>query len=226
MGKKKTSKGLIVSIILLTLLVVGLTGYIVYDKVLNSDKEEKNEKSYDLKDSEEKTEETMKFKSYEIGDKIVLTDSSNWNVIEVSTEEDEFVTLLSMNNINDNNSIAFKEATNYMNTTYKNNLITKLGTSSNDIKEIRLLSVDDISKLSGISVKNLIPGTSLENGITPPYLYESETITSSIDKDCPIMICSMDPEYYDTNPGRICIGTQTDKFPIRPVITISKEYIK
>ena len=165
------------------------------------------------------------YNSYSVGDKVSLSDSSVWNVLESSTKDDEFVTLLSVSNIN-NNSIAFTEASNYITTTYKDDLISKNNATDKDIKEIRLISLEDISKLSGISTSELIPGKSLENNSTPAFLYESQTITSKIEGNNPIMICNPIPEFHETNPGRICIGTQTDKFEIRPVIVISKQYIK
>ena len=40
------------------------------------------------------------------------------------------------------------------------------------------------------------------------------------------MVCNAVPEQYESNPGRMCIGTQTNIFPIRPVIVVSKDYIK
>ena len=239
---KKNENGIIV---LLIILVIALGGYIVYDKIISSKAEEtgvndNNTNSNDngLNDSKEKedviddtnkneqNQEIITYKVYNLGDKVNLLDSSNWNVWESSAENDEFVTLINSDNINKYNSITFKEAPTYVSTTYKSNLITSLNANNDDIKDARLLTLEDISKLSRIEVNNLVPGVSLENNVTPSFLYQSTTITSKIDEnDCPIMICESIPN-YPNNQGRICEETQTDKFQIRPVIIISKKYIK
>lgn len=227
--EKKNGKGSVIAIIILAILVLALGGYIVYDKVISNKNTETNTEDVNKTNNNSNNtvdQEQTIFKSYNLGDKVNLLDSSNWNVLETSSENDEFVTLLSIDNINTNYNITFTNALSYISTTYKTDLATKLNANSSGIKEARLLTLDDVSKLSGIDVSSLIPGASLENNVTPAFLYQSETITSSVDQDCPIMICSAVPEYYETNPGRICMGTQTNVFPIRPVITISKNYIR
>lgn len=236
---KKNENGIIV---LLIILVIALGGYIVYDKIISSKAEEtgvndNNTNSNDngLNDSKEKedviddtnkneqNQEIITYKVYNLGDKVNLLDSSNWNVLEGSSENEEFVTLMSVDNINKDRSITFRNAPTYVSTTYKSNLIANLNANNDDIKDARLLTLEDISKLSGLEVNNLDAGVSLENNITPSFLYQGTTITSKIDEnDCPIMICESD--MY--NSARICEGTQTDKFEIRPVIIISKKYIK
>lgn len=226
-NEKKNNNGLIAALVILSILVLGLGGYIVYDKVISNKNVESNNQNIDSSNSNSKNkiEQQKTYKSYQVGDKVSLIDSSSWNVLDNSTESDEFVTLLSIDNINKEYNITFKNASTYISTTYKSNLITKINANNDDIKETRLLTLEDISKLSGIEVSKLVPGESLENNVTPSFLYQSETITSSIDKDCPIMVCNAVSENYETNPGRMCIGTQTDVFPIRPVIKISKKYI-
>ena len=199
----------VVLIVIITILLIASLSFIAYDKLIKK--------------------QDYNFKAYNVGDNVTLTDSSRWSVLSSSSGDSKYVTLIKDENINDDFSIKFKDANNYLSTTYKNNLVSGLGAKSDEITEVRLLTLDEISKLSGISVSNLLPGTSLENDITPSFLYQSTTITSEIDEyDCPIMICGYfySPGYNEDGPARICEGTQTDTEPIRPVITILKEYIR
>ncbi len=225
-AEKKNNKGLIGLVVVLVIMVLGLSGYIVYEKMISNNNGEQNINQKD-NNSEKEIKQQKTYNSYKTGDKVSLSDSSNWNVLDDSTESDEFVTLLSVDNVNKDYSISFKEAPNYISTTYKSNLITSLNASADDIKEARLLTLEDISKLSGIDVSKLIAGTSLENNITPEFIYYRPTITSEIDEnDCPTMVCGDIDDTHTDRPGRICEGTQSDKFPIRPVIKIAKKYVK
>ena len=226
MKTEKNSKKVLIIIVVLSILVLGLGGYIVYDKIIsNQNIDSSNNNNKTGIEQEIKQQET--YKSYKIGDSVNLLDSSNWNVLESSTENDEFITLLSDDNVNKDKNIKFKDASTYISTTYRSNLITKLNATSNDIKETRLLTLEDISKLSGIEISKLTAGTSLENNVTPEFIYHRATITSEIDEyDCPTMICGDIDDTHTDRPGRICEGTQTNIFPIRPVIKISKNYIQ
>ena len=55
--EKKTNKGLISLVVALTIIVLGLGGYIVYDKVLNIDKNNKEANVKKCKNNEDATEE-------------------------------------------------------------------------------------------------------------------------------------------------------------------------
>ena len=224
--ENKNNKGLIVLIVILIIMVLGLGGYIVYDKVISNKSTDNNEINNKQANEAKEGEQQKSYKTYKIGDAITLLDSSQWNVLKDSNEEDEFVTLLSVDNINNEYKITFTDAPTYVSTTYKSNLLSSLSANNTDIKESRLLTLEDISKLSGIDASKLIPGEILENNITPAFLYQSETITSSVDQNHPIMVCNAVPEHYETSPGRMCIGTPTSVWPIRPVITISKNLTK
>lgn len=236
MEERNNNTGLIVLITVLIMLVLGLVGFIVYDKVINktnepntgeNNKVENNEENKDSNENIDKEAEEDKQTNvaYKVGDRVTLIDSSVWHVIEDSATDNDFVTLLSSNNVNENYTITTSNAANYISTTFKNSLIKKLQASNNDIKEARLLTLNDVSSLSGISVGKLQPGTSLENGKTPEFLYEGVTMTSEYDEfDCNIMVCTNDGDA--TSPGRMCAATGSDTWPIRPVITISKKHVK
>lgn len=232
MEERKNNTGLVVLVTVLVMLVLGLGGFIVYDKVINNTNEPNSGENNDVENNDsnenidnEVEENKQANRGYKVGDKITLTDSSVWYVMEDSSTDNDFVTLLSSKNVNENYTVTISNAANYISITFKSSLTKKLQARSEDIKETRLLTLDDVSSLSGISVSKLQPGISLENGKTPEFLYEGITITSEYDQfDCNIMICTNDGNA--TSPGRMCASTGTDTEPIRPVIIISKKYVK
>lgn len=236
MEERNNNTGLVVLVTVLVMLVLGMGAFIIYDKVINKTNEPNTEENNKVDNTEENNdsnenidneaeEDKQTNVAYKVGDKVTLTDSSVWHVIEDSSTDNDFVMLLSSKNVNENYTVTISNAADYISTTFKNNLIKKLQASSNDIKEARLLTLNDVSSLSGISVGKLQPGTSLENGKTPTFLYEGVTMTSEYDEfDCNIMVCTNDG--HVTSPGRMCASTGTDTEPIRPVITISKKYVK
>ena len=229
MERENNNTALAVIITLLVVIILGLVGFIVYDKVIKDTNEPNNNvtdnnNTTDQSDNENNEQGRV---AYQIGDKVTLTDSSTWHVIKNSADTEDFVSLLSSENINKYYTVTINNAERYLSTTYKTNLIKSLEANDNEIKEVRLLTLKDVSELSGINESQLQPGKSLENGKTPEFLYKSDTMTSSFDEfDCNIMVCSAVPEHYETSPGRMCAATGSDTWPIRPVITISKEYIR
>lgn len=97
MEKKNT--GLVVLVIILFLLVVGLSGFIVYDKVLSSDKKESSSKeNINDKDGNIDTDDDKNIKgndankSYKLGDSIILPSLSNvdYSVIGFPGESRDF----------------------------------------------------------------------------------------------------------------------------------------
>ena len=162
---------------------------------------------------------------YKVGDYVTLVNHTSWSVMANTNKDNQYVTLISDENINDSYRISYKKASEYLSTTYKNNLIKRLKASADEIKEVRLINLNDISKLTGISVNQLVPGKVIENKNTPLFLYEGDTITSNTSNGLPIMICTLVSESTTNDPGRICLGEDGEYFDIRPVITISKKYI-
>ena len=173
-----------------------------------------------------KTDNNNSKRTYKIGDLIFLKNNTTWGVINNSSETDEFVTILSDDNINESYSISYKNAQNYVSTTYKNKIEKAFKTTGADIKEVRLLTMNDISRLSGISVNELVPGKSIINKKTPSFIYDTETITSDISNGLPLMICGAVSESTENNYGKICLGNNSEYFAIRIVMTINKKYIK
>lgn len=222
-GYDKHNQDLIMIIGILVLIIIGLGIYIFYDKgwIFSSNRNDVNE----IEENTVPIEEEQQNLSYKIGDVVILKNSTLWNVMEESPESNDFVTLLSSENINDG-TIVVNNAENYVTTTYKNKLQTELNASNSDILESRLLTLEDVGILSGIATTSLQIGTTLENNITPQFLYKQDTITNFFNKNNPVMVCSPIVEYRKINSGRLCLGIQTGSLPIRPVIKISKKYIQ
>ena len=91
----ENNKGLVVLVIVLIIIILGLGGYVVYDKIFASKTVENNMQA----EENNNVEQQKNYKSYNIGDKVDLLDSSQWNVLEKSDTDSEFVTLLSINHL-------------------------------------------------------------------------------------------------------------------------------
>ena len=104
-GKKRT--GLIVAVIILAVLVVSLSGYIVYDKFINTTKEEpKKETKTDVSDSTETTISNMTEEIKKLGESI-----GAYTVYRGKTSEGEYtLTLFSLGDKN-NGFFSLVEAT-------------------------------------------------------------------------------------------------------------------
>lgn len=203
-------------IVVLLLFIVGISIFsfsLKFTSKNNANKKSNNEEIINEDTSVDYNNKT--YKVYKSGDSIKLSDNSSWHVIKDSSSNEEEVTILSDNDIGKINT---KDVENYLEETYYNQLQENLSIDDNSISNIRLIDIDDIMTLTSLS--NITVGTKMEKqGLE--WLYSKSTLTSYIEDSKPILICSKDGE----NPARICIGKDSDIFPIRPVITISKNYI-
>ena len=82
-------------ILILSLLVIGLGSYVIFDKVINKKVDNNSSAENGKLDSENIQENTNTFKSYKKGDEIILSDNSKWLVISDSDENTDYVTMLS-----------------------------------------------------------------------------------------------------------------------------------
>lgn len=179
----------------------------------NTKKESNDEEVINEDTSVDRSNKT--YKIYHLGDSIKLSDNSSWHVINDSNNDEDEVTILSDDDIG---KINVNDIDIYLEETYYNQLQENLGAIDTSISNIRLLDVDDIMTLTGL--KDIISGTKIEKqGLE--WLYAKSTLTSYTEDSNPILICSKDKD----NPARICIGKGSDIFPVRPVITINKNYI-
>lgn len=160
------------------------------------------------------------FKNYKIGDTITLKDNSNWYVIEDSTSDDAYIVLLSPNNINDG-SINYQNAENYLETTYRNQVASSLKINPSDFI-VRLISLYDISIVSGINEEQLDVNSVIQNNKTPKFIYDSINLTNYTDEEGkPVLICP------NNGNAILCSGNPPlNPWPIKPVIELSKDYIK
>lgn len=235
-NKQKNEKGLKIATVIACVVAVCGIGFGVYCLIESNNKtqeisnlktqiEEQNRIIAELNEQDNNSQEGLQNKSYKVGDLVTLKNGTSWNVIENSDIDNDSIVLLSVDNINTSRNVKISEVKNYLLNEYKNSIAEQLGSNV----DVRLLTLDDISELSGIASSSLVPGTSLENGTTPEFLYKTTTLISDDSNmllgENPIVICAAVPEYYETSPGRICMSTQTDTEPFRVVITMAKKDI-
>ena len=206
-------------IVVLILVLIGVSIYAVSSRIFSKEKTPKQENDTEvIEEDTSVVESDIKNTTYEVGSSVILIDSSYWHVIEKSNNDDEYITLLK--DIPLDYNIVYNQVNNYLNTTYKAELQKNLFLEDDDLLNLDILSlsqVEDILKTTSLEV-----GTSLENS-SYSWLYAKTTLTSDIDNNnLPILICSRE----NNDIAKICVGTKEDSWPIRPVITIKKAYIK
>lgn len=171
----------------------------------------------------------IKPKEYSIGEKIILNDYSKWHVIEESSSNDDYVTLLKDKIINIeknnqvldmvNNKVLFdpndENIKYYLDTIYKKEL-EKNNIKLGDNGEIRLITLNELLKLGNYSYKN--------------YNYYQTTTPTWLNTNVPwwtMTPFSSDSTYY-VYKGNIYFAKDknTTRAGIRPVIKVLKSNIK
>ena len=110
------------------------------------------------------------------------------------------------------------EIDNFLNTTYMKILKDNLSALSTDIKEIRLINTEDIKNITGLDTIEL--DTTIEN---VDWLYTEKTVIGSTSSNnLPLCIGKHD----ELEAGKLSEVETEDLLPVRPVITISKDYIR
>ena len=255
--ENKNNKGLIVLIVILIIMVLGLGSYIVYDKVIANDKTINDSTN----NSDNVSKDEASYKSYNIGDKVTvkLNDSTEatFYVLKQSSETEQDVTLFAEKNIGTgafNND--YSEGNEYKGSLIESKL-NELTSSWTNVKEKRLITVDEIKSTGLTETKNedrcidggcpadytyvkensflLYPGKDFEKN----HLYEfywtmtkvnNSEITGNTNRYVYYvdMSGSIDSHIVGYKPGGEWNpdGTFFTNFGIRPVIVISKEYVK
>lgn len=255
--ENKNNKGLIVLIVILIIMVLGLGSYIVYDKVIANDKTINDSTN----NSDNVSKDEASYKSYNIGDKVTvkLNDSTEatFYVLKQSSETEQDVTLFAEKNIGTgafNND--YSEGNEYKGSLIESKL-NELTSSWTNVKEKRLITVDEIKSTGLTETKNedrcidggcpadytyvkensflLYPGKDFEKN----HLYEfywtmtkvnNSEITGNTNRYVYYvhMSGSIDSHIVGYKPGSTenKDGTFFTNFGIRPVIVISKEYVK
>lgn len=156
------------------------------------------------------------YKNYKIGDQVTLIDSSNWHVIKDTSTSEESITLLKDDKID--TELKKDEIDNFLNTTYMKILKDNLSALSTDIKEVRLINTEDIKNITGLDTIEL--DTTIEN---VDWLYTEKTVIGSTSSNnLPLCLGKHD----ELEAGKLSEVTADDLLPLRPVITISKDYIR
>lgn len=86
-------------LVILSMIIVGLCGYLAYDKMLNKEELKENSQSQNEANIDDETNETDKkqedkYKKYEVMENIELKDGSKWIVIKNSDENSDYVTAI------------------------------------------------------------------------------------------------------------------------------------
>lgn len=163
---------------------------------------------------------TQTYKKFKIGDSVTLGDNSKWYVIEDSKEDEAYVVLLATTNINDG-TLTPQNAEEYLDNKYKASLAKTLKVDAQELI-IRLISLNDLSILSGISEEQLDVNSVIQNDKTPKFIYETINLTNHTDdNDKPVYICP------NNNKAILCTGDYTAKnLIIKPVLEISKDKVE
>ena len=158
---------------------------------------------------------TIVYSGYKKGEKVELSDSSNWHVIEDSNVNEEYVLLLKDEKIN--KSITKQVVDDYLQNEYKEEIVNSLECGEEDIQNIRLLTSTDIKNITGINPIKI--GIDI-NKDKYDYLVLSKTLTNMIVNTNPVIICEEEGKYT------LCEGKIEEEYEIRPVIKINKNYLK
>ena len=181
-----------------------------------SNKENNSDTVVEQKKDTSVDDNSVIYKSYKIGDQVTLIDSSNWHVIKDTSTSEESITLLKDDKID--TELKKDEIDNFLNTTYMKILKDNLSALSTDIKEVRLINTEDIKNITGLDTIEL--DTTIEN---VDWLYTEKTVIGSTSSNnLPLCIGKHD----ELEAGKLSEVTTEDLLPVRPVITISKDYIR
>lgn len=243
-------------IVVLTVMVLRLTSYIVYDKVVKNNKISNNSTIDD-----DVSKDEVSYNSYNIGDKVTvqLNNSTEaiFYVLKQSSENDEEVTLFAEKNIGTeafNND--YSDGNEYKGSPIERKL-NKLTSSWINVTKKRLITVDEIMATGLTETKT--ENRCLEYDCTADYTYVKENtfllyprkdletyqinefywtmtkednLNSTSNTNCYVYLVDMsdsiDSHIVGYKPGGEWNkeGKYIDYFGIRPVIIISKEYIK
>lgn len=190
-------------IIILSILVVCLSGYIVYDKVLVNKDDKNNENGND----KQQTVVENKYKQYRAGDTVKLKNNTEWIVLTDSGNDMDYVTILSRTQFDIDSNYYDELSNEYYNRSddweFSNSkMYNYLKIIQKDIPadfkkidgyEIRLISVDEIIKMDNLFQYNSETGS---------YNYQGDNVNkdliglSTMDKaKCGMGKCA---QYYTT----------------------------
>lgn len=233
---------LIIVIVILSLLVVGLGGFIVYDKILNTSNTITDNKTNG--DDSIDDNNTIN-KKYSVGDEITFN-NEKWNVIKESTENDDYVVVLKSAVLNELNGKPFYECpaeddngincNMKMSNDYKDSVskkyfeetyINQLG--KQNLKKVnnyfvRLITIEELRDL-GCDTNNKCdkaPSWLLSNSISWTMSYASDTPTMDASK-ANVYAFGYDNYFESSDIQILGVGSTMN---VRPVINLLKSSIK
>ena len=205
-------------IIVLVAIIVLVSIMAIADHITNNNDNTKNNNDTVVEQKKDTSvdDNSVIYKNYQIGDEVTLIDSSKWHVIKDTSSKEEYVTLLKDGKID--TELKKDEIDNFLNTTYMKILKDNLSALSTDIKGVRLINTEDIKNITGLDTIEL--DTTIEN---VDWLYTEKTVIGSTSSNnLPLCIGKHD----ELEAGKLSEVTNDDLLPVRPVITISKDYIR
>lgn len=205
-------------IIVLVAVIILISIMAITDHIIKkpSDKENNDDTVVEQKKDTSVDDNSVVYKSYKIGDQVTLIDSSSWHVIKDTSTSEENVTLLKDDKID--TELKKDEIDNFLNTTYMKILKDNLSALSTDIKEVRLINTEDIKNITGLNTIEL--DTTIEN---VDWLYTEKTVIGSTSSNN-LALCI--GKHDELEAGKLSEVTAEELLPLRPVITISKDYIR
>lgn len=209
-----------------TWIIVGIVAFITFilvfivsNMLVNGGKKKNNPVP------EEKPAEKEKYEKYKIGDAITLKDDSTWHVLYESKDSSEYVTILSDEDVNTSN-VLYGNVNSFLKGTYKSKLVSDLKADFSEIQETRMLAYLDLANISSAKSSEFEPEVEIKKFDIPEFIYATDTITDTVYRvevsSNPVMICAK----KDDKEARFCLGDSSKANAIRPVIVISKKYIK
>lgn len=205
-------------IIVLVAIIVLVSIMAIADHITNNNDNTKNNNDTVVEQKKDTSvdDNSVIYKNYQIGDEVTLIDSSKWHVIKDTSSKEEYVSLLKDGKID--TELKKDEIDNFLNTTYMKILKDNLSALSTDIKGVRLINTEDIKNITGLDTIEL--DTTIEN---VDWLYTEKTVIGSTSSNnLPLCIGKHD----ELEAGKLSEVTNDDLLPVRPVITISKDYIR
>lgn len=172
-SKNKNDLLLVIGILLVLVLLLG--GYIVYDKLLSSSE---NGKDVKIEDKTDEVDQKNTYKSYDVGDKVKVKLNNSlemtFYVLKQSSDNEKLITLFAEKNIGtsafNNDS---KDGNEYKGSLIENNL-GKLTSNWTNVKEKRLITVEEIKSTGLTEVQKEDRCQAIEGSCPDDYTYIKE----------------------------------------------------
>lgn len=217
-AKNDINKKLMVTVVILSIVVLGLIGYICCDKFLLKDN------ASELNTPNNKTQNTENV-SYEVGESLTVKLNDNLSekffVIEASGTEKDTVKLLASKIVGESefNDSAINSKLNQLSQTWKN------------VKSVRLITLDELISTKEVKIEKECRDSLFGAACEEMDYYYTKTgswLVSSSEKYWTMTKDDNDNNYVylvDGLTNEINVYLSSEKNGLKPVIEISKEYV-